>query len=122
MYINSIIDTIVSGLVSIFDFIIGHPVYIVVVIAAIITYAVASHILFRTKGYQPRDRSMCILSIAGKERSLEYLQNFTHMSSEQIATIKYLRENEPVPLNVLSKRFGKRNVMILIRQDYINLT
>jgi len=122
MDINSIIDSVVNGLVKIFDFIISNYIIFVLIFVAIIIYAVASHVFFKTKGYQPKDRAMCTLSIAGKERSLEYLQNFTHMSPEQIAVIKYLRENEPIPLNILAKRFGKRNVMILVRQEYIILT
>lgn len=122
MDINSIIDSIVNGLVKIFDFIISNYIIFVLILVAIIIYAIASHVFFKTKGYQPKDRAMCTLSIAGKERSLEYLQSFTHMSPEQIAVIKYLRENEPVPLNILVKRFGKRNVMILVRQEYIILT
>lgn len=122
MDINSIIDSIVNGLVKIFDFIISNYIIFVLILVAIIIYAIASHVFFKTKGYQPKDRAMCTLSIAGKERSLEYLQSFTHMSPEQITVIKYLRENEPVPLNILVKRFGKRNVMILVRQEYIILT
>ena len=122
MDIGSIIDAIVDVLYGIFAFIVGHPLYIALILTAIIIYAVASHVFFRVKGYQPVDKAMCSLSIAGKERSLEYLQNFTHMSQAQIAVIKYLRKNEPVARSTLNKRFGKRNVDILIHQEYVVLT
>jgi hypothetical protein len=122
MDIGSIIDAIVDAFVSAFYFIISHPQYIIIILAAIIIYAVVNHVFFKVKGYQPQDKAVCTLSIAGKERSLDYLRGFTHVTEEQIAAIDYLRKNEPVPLSALSKRFGKRNVQILIRQGYIILT
>ncbi len=122
MDIRSIIDTVVDTLYNAFTFIVENPLYILVILAAIIVYAIAHYILFKAKGYQPVDRAMCTLSMTGKERSLEFLQNFTHMSQEQIAIIQYLRKNEPVSRAALNKRFGKQNVDILIRKEYILLT
>lgn len=122
MDIRSIIDTVVDTLYNAFTFIVENPLYILVILAAIIVYAIAHYILFKAKGYQPVDRAMCTLSMTGKERSLEFLQDFTHMSQEQIAIIQYLRKNEPVSRAALNKRFGKQNVDILIRKEYILLT
>lgn len=122
MIIQTLTDSIVETLKGIFDFIVGHPEYIVLILAAIILYALASHLVFKYRGYQPREKTMCILSIAGKERSLEYLRDFTHMSPEQIEIIRYLRSHEPVPVAALSKRFGKHNVDALIHTEYIVLT
>jgi len=65
---------------------------------------------------------MCILTVMGKERSLDYLKSFTHMTPEQISIINYLRKNETAPLGALAKRFGKENVEILIRRQYIVVT
>lgn len=121
MDINSIIDAIVNALTSAFNFIMGHPMYFVLIFLAIIAYAIASHLFFKAKGYQPRDRSTCILSIIGKERSLDYLQNFTHMPPEQIEIIKYLRQNESASVSALIKRYGRENVETLVRQEYILL-
>ncbi|MBU7040322.1 MAG: hypothetical protein HXS45_05895 [Theionarchaea archaeon] len=122
MDIQSFIDTVVDTLTGIFDFFTAHPLYIVLIIAAIVAYAAISHLLFRMKGYQPREKTLCTLSIAGKERSLEYLRDFTHMSAQQIEAIKHLREHEPVPAATMVKRFGKENIEELIRREYIVLT
>ncbi len=120
MYIQTI-DSIVETLEGVYESIKGHPEYIVLILAVIILYALASHLRFRYKGYQPREKTMCILSIAGKERSLEYLRDFTHMPPEQIEIINYLRSHEPVPVTALSNRFGKHNVEALIHKEYIIL-
>ncbi len=122
MDIESIIDAVVNAFVQAFRFIVEHPLYIVIIFVAIIAYAIASHVMFRYKGYQPTEGKTCILSIMGKERSLDYLKNFTHMSPEQIAIISYLRKNESAPLGALVRRFGKENVEVLIRKEYIVLT
>jgi hypothetical protein len=121
MEIQSIIDTVVDTLTGIFNFVAAHPIYIVLIVAAIIVYAAVSHLMFRMKGYQPREKTLCTLSIAGKERSLEYLRDFTHMSPQQIEAIKHLREHEPVPVAAMTKRFGKESIEELIRREYIIL-
>jgi len=120
--IKSLIDAIVNAFYDAFVFIIRHPQYIAAILVIVIVYAVASHFFFRVKGYQPQQKTICTLSIAGKERSLDYLKTFTHMTQEQIAIIQYLREKESASRSALSKRFGKQNVDILIRQEYIYLT
>lgn len=122
MDIRAVIDAIVDALYEVFYFIITHPQYVILILAAIIAYAVVSHVFFKAKGYQPKDKAMCTLSIAGKERSLDYLKRFTHMPEEQIAVIYYLRKNESAPLSALSKRFGRGNIQELIRRGYITLT
>jgi len=122
MDIRTIIDTIVSAFTRAFQFIVEHPLYIVLIFGAIIAYAIASHLRFRYKGYQPQEGKMCILTVMGKERSLDYLKSFTHMTPEQISIINYLRKNETAPLGALAKRFGKENVEILIRRQYIVVT
>jgi hypothetical protein len=115
-------DAIVEGLEGIFNFIVDNPMIIVVIIAAIILYALVNHLVFRYRGYQPREKTMCALSVAGKERSLEYLRDFTQIPPEQLEIVKYLRSNEPVSTVALSKRFGKHNVEALIHKEYIVLT
>lgn len=122
MSIESTIDGLVDKFTAIYDFIRTHPEYIIIVLAIIILYAVINHVMFKMKGYQPGKKTMCILSVFGKERSLEYLENFTHMPQGQIEVIKYLRKNEPIPLNTLIKRFGKENVGPLINEEYIEFT
>lgn len=122
MDIMSIIDSIVSAFERAFYFMIDNLQYIVLIIVAVIAYAVASHVFFRMKGYQPSGKSECILTVMGKERSLDYIRSFTHMSPQQIEIIKYLRKNESAPLNALCKRYGKENVEMLIRKNYITLT
>jgi hypothetical protein len=121
MSIETVIDSIVDALYTAFNFIMTHPMYFVLIFVAIIIYAVVSHVFFKVKGYQPQDKTLCTLSIAGKERSLDYLKNFTHMSQEQIAVISYLRKHEQVSLSALIKRFGRKNVDPLIRKEYIRL-
>jgi hypothetical protein len=121
MDIEYTIDYIVSILSRIFNFIVEHPQYVVIILAGIILYAIINHLVFRLGGFQPREKTMCVLSMMGKERSLDYLRTFTHMPSEQVEIIKYLRKNEPVSLGPLGKRFGKHNVELLIRQEYIIL-
>ncbi|KYK38918.1 MAG: hypothetical protein HXS46_12020 [Theionarchaea archaeon] len=122
MDIMSIIDSIVNAFKQAFYFVIDNLQYVVLILVAIIAYAVASHVFFRMKGYQPSGKSVCILTVMGKERSLDYLRSFTHMSPQQIETIRYLRKNESAPFNALCKRYGKENVEVLIRKDYITLT
>ncbi len=122
MDIKSIIDAIVYAFYQAAIFLLKHPLYFMMFLAAIFAYAVASHLFFRLKGYQPREKTTCTLSIVGKERSLDYLKSFTHMPSEQIEIIQFLRQNESVSLVTLSKRFARHNVETLIRQGYIVLT
>jgi hypothetical protein len=121
MDIEYIIDYMVNILSRIFNFIVEHPQYIVIVLAAIILYAIINHLVFKIRGFQPGEKTMCVLSIMGKERSLDYLRTFTHMPPEQVEIIEYLRKNEPVSLGPLGKRFGKHNVESLVRQEYIIL-
>ncbi|MGD2249886.1 MAG: hypothetical protein PVF58_15875 [Candidatus Methanofastidiosia archaeon] len=122
MSIESTIDSVVDKLTAIYTFIRTHPEYIIIILSIIVLYAVINHVMFKMKGYQPGEKTMCILSVFGKERSLEYLRDFTHMPQGQIEVIKYLRKNEPVSLNTLIKRFGRENVGPLITEEYITLT
>ncbi|MBU7015771.1 MAG: hypothetical protein HXS52_09595 [Theionarchaea archaeon] len=121
MEIQSVIDTIVDALTGFYEFIVAHPLYIAIIVIAVIVYAAVSHLFFRMKGYQPREKTLCTLSIAGKERSLEYLRDFTHMSPQQIEAIEHLREHEPVPIAAMAKRFGKDSIEELVRREYIIL-
>lgn len=121
MDIQSIVDSIVRAMTQIFNFIFSHPQYILIVFIIIIVYALANHVLFRAKGYQPLDKAQCELTLLGKERSLDYLKTFTHMESDQIAIINYLREHGAVPVSTLTKKYGKVHLQALIRNGYIVL-
>ena len=121
MDIQTVIDTVVRYMTQAFNFIIAHPQYIVIVFAIIIIYALANHLFFKTKGYQPQDKKVCELTLLGKERSLDYLKTFTHMESSQLAIIDYLREHGTASVSALTKKYGKTPVQILIREGYIVL-
>ncbi|MGD2072496.1 MAG: hypothetical protein PVG65_03310 [Candidatus Thorarchaeota archaeon] len=121
MDIQSVIDTIVAFMTKTFNYIFTHPQYIIIVFVIIIIYAVAHYLIFKTKGYQPQDKMICELTLLGKERSLDYLKTFTHMESDQLAIISYLRKQGTASVSALTKKYGKGPVQTLIRNGYIIL-
>jgi hypothetical protein len=121
MDIQSVIDSIVGYMTKTFNFIITHPQYLIIVFVIIIGYAIAHYLLFKTKGYQPQDKKVCELTLLGKERSLDYLKTFTHMESNQLAIISYLREHGATSVSALTKKYGKGSMQALIRNGYVVL-
>lgn len=99
-----------------------YIIYILAVIALILLYLVLTRVLFKGSVYQTKRRgAICTLSMAGEERSLEYLERFEDMKGIDIQVIEYMRKNQTVPKRQLEKTFGSAPVRRLIEKGMLKI-
>jgi hypothetical protein len=99
-----------------------YELYILIVIGLVVAYFALTRTIFRGSVYKTAQREpMCILTMAGRERSLEYLEKFGEIRGIEAQVIKYLRKNRSVPKKHLERTFGKVPVKNLIDDKMIKI-
>ncbi len=107
---------------SLKQFIIRYQVRILSVIALIVVYFVVTRVLLRGKVYKTAQKeAVCLLTMSGRERSLEYLEKFGGMTGVEVQVVKFLRERGDVPKKYLEKTFGTKAVQKLIDNNMIEV-
>lgn len=97
-----------------------YKLFILTIIAVIILYFVITRLLFRGTVYKTAQKEpSCFLTMAGRERSLEYLEKFGEMRGIEAQVIRYLRKHGSVPLKRLEKTFGREVIQKLLKDGMI---
>lgn len=104
------------------DFIDKYLNYIVIAIGIVILYFVLTRVFFRGTVYKTSHKDpLYVLTMAGRERSLEYLEKFGEIKGVEVQIINYLRENENVTKKRLEKTFGTGPVRNLVKKGMIKI-
>ncbi|MBU7013579.1 MAG: hypothetical protein HXS52_11375 [Theionarchaea archaeon] len=104
------------------NFILTYLLYILVVVLLVTVYVVVTRVFLRGSVYRTAAKEpMCVLSMAGRERSLEYLERFGELRGIEVQIINYLRKNKTVPKRYLEKTFGAAPVRRLIDDNMIKV-
>ncbi|MGC1120312.1 MAG: hypothetical protein WBA22_04385 [Candidatus Methanofastidiosia archaeon] len=104
------------------NFILTYLLYILMVILLVIVYIVVTRMFLRGSVYKTAAKEpMCILTMSGRERSLEYLERFGELRGIEVQIINYLRKNKTVPKRYLEKTFGAAPVRRLIDDNMIKV-
>ncbi|MGD2248714.1 MAG: hypothetical protein PVF58_09930 [Candidatus Methanofastidiosia archaeon] len=120
---DTVFDIFKNLFIDVKNIIIQYLVYILAVIALILLYLVLTRVVFRGSVYRTeRKGAICTLTMAGEERSLEYLERFEGMKGIDIQVIEYLRKNQSIPQRKLEKTFGSAPVKRLIEMGLIKVT
>jgi hypothetical protein len=120
---DTVFDIFKNLFIDVKNLIIQYLVYILAVIALILLYLVLTRVVFRGSVYQTKRRgAICTLTMAGEERSLEYLERFEEMKGIDIQVIEYLRKNQSVPQRKLENTFGSAPLKRLIEKGMIKVT
>ncbi len=107
---------------SLKDLIITNLQYILIAIGLILLYFVLTRLFLRGTVYKTaRKEPVCVLSMSGRERSLEYLERFGEMKGIDAQVIRYLRKHGSVPKKYLEKTFGENVIQKLIEQGMIEV-
>ncbi|MBU6998871.1 MAG: hypothetical protein HXS41_14360 [Theionarchaea archaeon] len=104
------------------NFILTYLLYILVVILLVTIYFVVTRVFLRGSVYKTASKEpMCMLTMSGRERSLEYLERFGELRGIEVQIINYLRKNKTVPKRYLEKTFGAAPVRKLIDENMIRV-
>lgn len=104
------------------NFILTYLFYIVIGILLVIVYVVITRVFLRGSVYKTSAKEpMCMLTMSGRERSLEYLERFGELRGIDVQIINYLRKNKTVPKKYLEKTFGAAPVKRLIDDNMIRV-
>lgn len=104
------------------DFINEHLNIIVIVIGLVILYFVLTRTIFRGTVYRTSQKEpIYVLTMSGRERSLEYLEKFGEIKGVEAQIINYLRENENITKKRLEKTFGTAPVKNLVKKGMIKI-
>ncbi len=116
------IDVLKDLITALRDLIIDYINIIVLIIGVVILYFVLTRVIFKGSVYKSAHReSMCVLTMAGRERSLEYLERFGEIRGAEVQVIEYLRGNKNVSKKYLEKTFGVTSVRTLIEKGMIKV-
>ena len=70
-------------------------VYILIAIGLVVLYFVVTKVILRAKVYKTAQKEpACVLSMSGRERSLEYLEKFGSITGLEAQVIRYLRKRK----------------------------
>jgi len=95
-------------------------VYILIAVGLVVLYFVVTRVFLRAKVYKTAQKEpACVLSMSGRERSLEYLEKFGSITGLEAQVIRYLRKHQTVPVKRLEKTFGKDVIRKLIERGMI---
>ena len=119
-------ETAVSVLRDLFDFvwilITGFWQYILLVIGIIALYFVITRVVLRGTTYKTAAKEpACVLTMSGRERSLEYLEKFGGVRGVEAQAIRYLRKHGTVPKKQMEKVFGVEAVKKLMEDGFITI-
>jgi hypothetical protein len=96
---------------------------ILIVAGIIILYLVVTRVFLRGTTYKTaRKESTCVLTMPGRERSLEYLERFGGIKGVEAQAIRYLRKHGPIPKKNLEKTFGSNVIKALLEDGFIKIT
>jgi hypothetical protein len=115
----SVVEGLVDTLKGIFE---TYSFYILIVIGIVLLYFVVTRVLLRGTVYKTaRKESMVILTMTGRERSLEYLERFGGIKGLEAQVIRYLRKHGSLPRKQLEKTFGTKAIKALVEDGYVNI-
>lgn len=116
------IDVLKDLILTIRNLIIDYLNIIVLISGLVILYFVLTRVFFRGSVYKTAQKEpMCVLTMAGRERSLEYLGKFGELRGVEVQVIEYLRENKNVSKRYLERTFGVTPVRTLIEKGMIGI-
>jgi hypothetical protein len=99
-----------------------YELYIYVAIGLIFIYIILTRVIFRGTTYKTSKRGkVCMLTMAGEERSLEYMHKFGGMKEIEIRTIQYLRKYNSVPYDKLSEAVGEETIDNLVENGLLKI-
>lgn len=117
--IRSIFENLWSTLKS---FVITFRLFILIAVGLVILYLIMTRVILRPRVYKTaRKEPTCVLSMAGRERSLEYLEKFGGMTGLEIQVVTYLRKHGSVPYRTLGKTFGEEVIQKLIKKGMVGV-
>ena len=96
--------------------------WIVIALGFIVLYFVLTRVLLRGTIYRTaRKEPMCVLTMSGRERSLEYLEKFGGIRGIEAQVIRYLRKHGSVPRKQLENTFGVDAIRKLLEDEFIKI-
>jgi hypothetical protein len=120
--LQTIIDVLKDMVATIINLISEYLFYIVIVIGLVILYFVLTRTIFRGTVYRTSQKEpIYVLTMSGRERSLEYLEKFGEIKGVEAQIINYLRENENITKKRLEKTFGTAPVRSLVKKGMIKI-
>ncbi|MBU7044716.1 MAG: hypothetical protein HXS47_14080 [Theionarchaea archaeon] len=116
---NSVFSDIMQTLE---DFFFSYSMYIFIVAGLIIIYLILTRVIFRGTIYKTAKKGkVCLLTMAGEERSLDYMRKFGGMKEIEVRTIKYLRKYNSVPYKKLEEAVGKDTIRNLVENGLLKV-
>jgi hypothetical protein len=100
----------------------AYSLYIYIGIGLIFTYILLTRVIFRGTIYKTSKKGkICTLTMAGEERSLEYMYKFGGMNEIEIRTIQYLRKYNSVPYKKLKEAVGEDTIGNLVKNGLLKI-
>ena len=116
---SSIFSDIMTTLEELFY---AYSMYVFMVLGLVLIYLILTRVIFRGTTYQiSKKGKVCVLTMAGKERSLEYMQKFGGMKEIEVRTIEYLRTHKSVSYKKLEDAVGEDVIQNLMREGFIEI-
>ena len=116
---SSVIEGLVDTLKGIFE---TYSFYILIVVGIVLLYFLVTRVLLRGTVYKTaRKEPMVVLTMTGRERSLEYLERFGGIKGVEAQVIRYLRKHGSLPRKKLEKTFGTNAIKALVEDGYVNI-
>jgi len=116
---SSIFSDILNTLEELFY---TYSMYIFIAIGLVVIYLVLTRVIFRGTTYRTsRKGKVCILTMAGKERSLEYMYKFAGMKEIEVRTLEYLRKYKSVSHKKLEEAVGEDVIQKLVREGFVEI-
>ncbi|MBU7017548.1 MAG: hypothetical protein HXS44_08565 [Theionarchaea archaeon] len=126
IYGNLLQETAASVIRDLLEFfrtlIVAFWQYILIVLGLIALYFILTRVVLRGTTYKTAAKEpTCVLTMSGRERSLEYLERFGGIRGVEAQAIRYLRKHGEVPRKQLEKVFGTKAVKQLAEDGFISI-
>ncbi len=107
---------------SLKSLVITFRLFILIAVGLVILYVILTRVVLRPRVYKTAQKEpTCVLSMAGRERSLEYLEKFGGLTGLEIQVVKYLRKRRSVPYKKLGATFGEEVIQKLVKKGMVKV-
>lgn len=115
----SALEDTLDSLKSLF---VTYQLFILIGVGLVILYFVVTRVVFRGTVYKAaRKESVCVLTMAGRERSLEYMEKFGEVKGIEAQIIRYLRKHGSIPKKYIEKTFGSKPLQALLEEGLVKI-
>lgn len=96
--------------------------FILIGVGLVILYFVVTRVLLRGTVYKTAQREpVCVLTMAGRERSLEYMEKFGEVKGIEAQIIRYLRKHGSIRKKYIEKTFGSKPLQALLEEGLVKI-